>query len=118
MAKDQLIRDVCSRCCVWYKPGEKEELSCGGVLAIEALGNDLIPPAELNEQRDFKNCYGELLNELVCRRCAFRVDGCDFRDPKIAERALPCGGYVHLDNVLSKGIITEADLRDALMKRI
>ncbi len=117
MPADYLIRDVCSRCCVWYKPGKNEELSCGGILAIETLGKDLIPPAELNEQDDFKNSHDELLNELVCRCCAFRDDGCDFRDPNVGEQALPCGGYVHLDNLLVRKIISGTDLRNALMKR-
>jgi len=114
MPAEWIIRDICSPCCVWHKPGEKEELACGGVIVIEALGPDRISPAEAGEQDRFENRFDELFDELVCSGCSFRPDGCDFRDPGFTEPALPCGGYIHLDRLLSDGIITEDDLRRAL----
>jgi len=116
MPKELHIRDICKRCCVWYKPGRKEELSCGGILVIEVLGDDCVLPAEREEVKDFQNRFDSLLDELVCNRCDFRKDGCDFRDPNITSQALPCGGYIHLDSLLTRRLISAAKLRKALLK--
>lgn len=114
MPSEKIIHDLCSRCCVWHKPGRKEELSCGGVIAIEKLGSGSVPPAEQGEERNFKNKYSELLYELVCKLCPFLLDGCDFRDASVEHSVLPCGGVVLMDRLLISGNITEGQLRDIL----
>lgn len=102
--KDARYTDlICGRFCRYFKEGT-EELHCG---TYHFLKNTLTPD-ELQTALDLLHI--ERLTEppastkdadiegLVCARCDFRIDGCDFRE---SGRELPCGGYVIIERLLS-----------------
>lgn len=86
---------ICRDFCRYYKPG-REEMQCGGYAflrnnltsgELEYLGKRVkgqgraakIPPVSKE------------LTELVCLKCDFFIDGCDFTDNRSGP---PCGGYL------------------------
>lgn len=86
---------ICRGFCGYYKQ-DKAEMQCGGYAflrnnltscELEHLGRsvkdkgraDKIPPANIE------------LTELVCLKCDFVADGCDFSDNRSGP---PCGGYI------------------------
>ncbi|MDI6801201.1 MAG: hypothetical protein QMD01_03980 [Thermodesulfovibrionales bacterium] len=95
--KDKVYTDIiCKEFCKYYKGG-KETLFCKG---YELLRNNLTPSelkmlaASLKACGDIKNSIPAKSNELtklVCRRCDFFIDGCDFAESR---SGAPCGGYL------------------------
>jgi len=93
---------ICRDFCSYFKEG-KEELKCGGyqflmdnftLTEIKLLDHfiektdglkKLVPPD--NE---------ELFN-LVCSRCDFRIDGCDYMEDRSGP---PCGGFILIDRLV------------------
>jgi hypothetical protein len=90
---------ICKGFCTFYKSG-KEELTCGTYDFI--FGN--LTPAELESAiqgiaptPDF-TCDTKIQG-LICEKCAFTIDGCDFRDGLDAP---PCGGYTIIEWLLKR----------------
>ncbi len=91
---------ICKKYCSFYKPGKKEPSKCG---TLEFLRRNLTIgevrqavkriPAECDLSRD------ETINRLICQKCEFLVDGCDFRD---GVDSPPCGGYFVVEHLLKK----------------
>jgi hypothetical protein len=95
--KDKIYTDIiCKEFCKYYKEG-KEELHCNG---YEILRNNLTP-YELKMLVGSLKCGDEIKNHipaknkklinLVCKRCDFFIDGCDYTDNRSEP---PCGGYI------------------------
>ncbi len=112
MKKQPLKRDfsdfICRPFCVFFKEGQKEDMACGGALAVARLTatgllstDDIPEPADsrISPQND------RLLFELVCRSCPFVLDGCDYRLPTPPDDAVACGGLILLGHLLDSGII-------------
>ncbi len=107
---------ICRPFCVFFKEGQKEEMACGAAVTaarIIRLRNirtgEIVSPvgAQAATGKD-----GDLLDSLVCRYCPFVIDGCDFRSLKPPPDAVPCGGYILLELLLSRGVITRQDIED------
>jgi hypothetical protein len=87
---------VCVTLCRYYKPGQREEPGCGGVVWLGRR-----PEASVR-LRGLSPASGHPLFGLepedprlrrVCGACAYLPDGCDFRDPDVPRSACaPCGG--------------------------
>lgn len=82
---------ICGRFCAFYKPGNKEEMMCG---TFDFLARNL-SPGELRRASDLAGpectfSVDDKIRGLVCSRCEFAVDGCDFR---AGLDSPPCGGY-------------------------
>ena len=95
---------VCRDNCAFYKEGVKEDMACRGFQIITRLFES-IPGLETHvaqiQEKPFRNAHPHLLRTLLCTSCDFFVDGCDFTDPDYSGEAIPCGGYVVLDKLLS-----------------
>jgi len=104
--RPDLVGLVCRPHCRFFRPGEKEELSCAGYdeiarrAAAETIarwtarfGGEVPPPAYAHDPR---------IERLICDRCEFRADGCDFMAGPPAG-PVPCGGYVLLARLLAAG---------------
>ena len=107
---------ICRPFCVFFKEGQKEEMACGAaVTAARLIRLRNIPTGEVaslvRAQADTGK-DGDLLDALVCRYCPFVIDGCDFRSPSPPPDAVPCGGFILLGLLLSRGLITRRDIED------
>jgi hypothetical protein len=99
MHEDVRRRLVCKGFCKFYKPGRKERLKCG---TYDFLSRNLSPgellhvcrgtgPHDLSRDEDIR--------AMICDRCEFLVDGCDFRDGLPSP---PCGGYAVVESLLKR----------------
>lgn len=102
--KEQIYADIiCKGFCKYYKKG-KEDIHCNG---YELLRKNLTPDelkafAALSKiGADIKNQIpprNRKLERLVCKKCEFLVDGCDFSDNRSGP---PCGGYNIIRNLVA-----------------
>jgi hypothetical protein len=98
--KDRIYADIiCKKFCKYYKEG-KEELHCGG---YEILRNNLTPyelkmlAGLLRPDENIKDLIpskNKALTKLICEKCDFFDDGCDFAEDGSGP---PCGGYLIID---------------------
>ena len=112
MDKTWLIRNVCAGYCSFYKPGKDEELACKGFLV---LGDLALRNAEIVVNGEKKLIQDETrvrLYGILCVRCPFFKDGCDFAAERRGETretaqedAVPCGGFLFLGACLEQGSI-------------
>jgi hypothetical protein len=112
MDKTWLIRNVCAGYCSFYKPGKDEELACKGFLVLGdlALRKDEIA---LNvQEKMIQDETRDRLYGILCVRCPFFEDGCDFAAGRRGETretaqedATPCGGFLFLGACLEQGSI-------------
>jgi hypothetical protein len=114
MAKDEFKDYICEPFCAFYRPGVKEELACGGALALESLLKDrIISPEILSRMKQVRRTdvrRNKALDLTVCNNCDFIGDGCDFSSFGEQSDAEPCGGYILLDLLMAKGLISIKEL--------
>jgi hypothetical protein len=114
MAKKNIKDYICRPFCSFYREGAKEEFICRGAHDVEMfLERGMFQVAELVGLRRDKtsrasgNC---VLDAVVCRRCAFLKEDCDFQSEQRPPDAEPCGGYILLGILAEKGIISLDEL--------
>ncbi len=115
MNKDKAINIICKSFCKFYKPERDEALACRGFdLVLNLVGEKKINEARISEITDFTLSdypFDEFLKERLCKKCDFVIDGCGFRDDSYhGKKKVPCGGYILLTMLLSKGIIRIEDI--------
>jgi hypothetical protein len=102
MKTDILTEIICKKACSFYKAG-KEDMQCGGYhyLAdrftlddLQRLTDGYKKPASSHQNSQYVD--GEL-QEMLCMRCEFRIDGCDFAENC---SGLPCGGYLIMYSII------------------
>ncbi len=100
---------LCSRFCVYYKPGKEEGLACQGFLVVERL---ITGGKEITFERSGKELgtgTADILEGVLCRRCPFFAGDCDFAADKGAS---PCGGYLLIGQLLELRAVSVDDLLD------
>ncbi len=106
MAKKDVAEFICRPFCSFYREGAKEELICNGARMLESLmeKGDLSTGAltEVEAGTPLSPDDHALLEEIVCRPCAFVADDCDFRSQAPPPGAKPCGGYILLTLLAGK----------------
>lgn len=102
MKDEEYISLICKEFCSFYKEG-KEDLCCGAFLFLKKnvtprelryileMSKKSDPCAECNFSADAE------IKRLVCEKCDFLVDGCDFRENGSQP---PCGGYHIIETIL------------------
>ncbi len=94
---------ICKNFCSFYKEG-KEDLLCGTYLFLRKnlTPRELSSAIKLSGRRKHPTAGAspadEEIKSLVCRKCDFLVDGCDFRENGSQP---PCGGYYIIEMLLS-----------------
>ncbi len=93
---------ICRGFCPFYRKG-KEELTCGtynfleGILTAEEL------KLAVRQMKAVPELSGDQeIIKLICERCDFRTDGCDFREGADSQ---PCGGYTIVEALMRKSLI-------------
>ncbi len=102
MKDTDYTRIICRGFCSFYKEG-KEDLCCGAFLflkknlTLHELRSvlDLSKMAERPQKCTFS--ADDEIKKLVCNKCDFLVDGCDFREDGSHP---PCGGYSIIEMLL------------------
>lgn len=103
--KDQVYAElICGNFCRYFKGG-KEDLKCGGYELLAAN----FTPAEIRRLSDQIRMRDDIKNSipadnkdrcnLVCAKCDFLIDGCDYRDNFSAP---PCGGYILINELIRR----------------
>lgn len=101
MKRDNYTEIICRRFCGYYKEG-KEEMTCGtyNFLARELTLKELASlTRDIQAGPDFS--FDKEIKCLVCDRCDFLADGCDFRD---GLNSRPCGGYTVIEKLIKAGV--------------
>ncbi len=90
--------NVCEKFCRFYKPEQNEPEKCGSYefLRKNLTKREIVRAADAAPAKpDFSS--DDTISEMVCAECAFRVDGCDYRD---GVNSTPCGGYAIVSHLL------------------
>jgi hypothetical protein len=110
MAKKDITDLVCKPFCSFYREGEKEGLMCNGARLLDMLlRKGILSPeaaAGVKSGSSFASVGNAALEEALCLKCPFRPDGCDFQSQTPPADAEPCGGYILLNLLAAKGIVT------------
>ena len=86
---------ICKGFCSYYKEG-KEDLCCGTYLFLKrnlTLGElcSVLDLSKMDERpSEYFSTADDEIKRLICDKCDFAVDGCDFREDGSHP---PCGGY-------------------------
>jgi len=97
--KDYYTDIICKRFCTFYRSG-REELTCGTYEFIyrnlshgelESAIQGIPSPPDFTSDRKIKG--------LICEKCNFMTDGCDFREGLDAP---PCGGYTIIEWLIKR----------------
>ncbi len=121
MSKKSFKEYVCKPYCVFFKDGEKEELACHGAIISERLVNNkkILPPyVNANHvKKDIRFEVDDDLLRLVCGNCPFEAKDCDFRSNSPPKGSVPCGGYLLLFSLKSKGLLTAEILKEICIEK-
>lgn len=103
MRKDIGRRLVCKKFCKFYKPGKKEEMKCGtyDFLSRNLTRGELLLACRYTGPSD--RAMDREISSMICSRCDFREDGCDYRDGLAFP---PCGGYMVVESLLKRYGVT------------
>ena len=103
--KSSTVDLICGQYCSFYKPGQKEEMACRGFDLVQAFLEKYpedLPHLPSPRDYEFTDRFHHLLHHFMCRTCDFFIEGCDFTDPGYTGKALPCGGYIAVDLLLTQ----------------
>ena len=119
--KKHLIDLVCKGYCKFYKESKNEELACEGFRFFERSFSPLLADNtnKYNLPETFK--YDSVLMDILCKKCDFLIDGCDYKDEKYHGKATPCGGFILLNKILEEQKVinhrdTEAQRKTKIIK--
>jgi len=91
---------ICKGYCRYYRPG-KEGLMCGSyeVLRLDITPQELRSLVKIRFKVLEAENLSDYLRDLFCNKCKFRKNDCDFY---AGLSDTPCGGYIILEETLSK----------------
>ena len=112
MKNAELNKKLCENFCSYYKPSKDSELACMGFIVTERLvkSGKKIPFDKSEQGSDI--AVGEKLILNMCASCAFYESDCDFILKE--GNALPCGGFIFLERLIVKRIVTIDDIRNII----
>ena len=99
MKRDNYTDIICKRFCTFHNP-DKEGLACG---TYEFISRNLTPGEVESAIQgialapDFTR--DRIIQRLICEKCDFMIDGCDFREGK---NTSPCGGYAIVEWLMKR----------------
>ena len=100
----------------FYKKNKKEEYACNGFKVIEKILETKKLYEKIKDLKiELKNVNYQndnILNEVICSKCDFYIDGCDFRDANCNYDAPPCGGLIVISYLFEKGVISREEMEN------
>jgi hypothetical protein len=116
MPKDHFQTYVCRPYCMFFKEGEKEDLSCRGAQIVEQLVErerlDLMTMPPLHKEARLWEKHRSYLSSYICNSCPFFAEDCDFQGMGPADDVEPCGGFILLAHLYDKKMIETCDLEE------
>ena len=114
MTKKDFKDYICRPFCMFYKEGQKEEISCHGALVVESLVSQRRISIEqvYLSIKDYQLClkHKDTLTRYVCRQCLFMKKDCDFQSTSPSDDLEPCGGYMVLGCLIENRVIDTRDV--------
>ena len=114
MTKKDFEDYICRPFCMFYKEGQKEEMSCQGALVVEFLVSQKRISIEqvYLSVKDYQLClkHKDTLTRYVCRQCPFMKEDCDFQSTAPSDDLEPCGGYMVLACLIENRDIDTGDM--------
>lgn len=114
MNKNQFKEYICRPYCMFFKEGKKEDMFCRGAVVVEMLvGNNRIDSTKIHRYKKkpgLWNKHKKNLETLVCSKCSFRKQDCDFQSENPPENTEPCGGFILLSLLKENNMVTVPDM--------
>ena len=114
MSKDNYQAYICRPYCIFFKEGEKEDLSCRGAQLVERLVDrkliDVLNMPPLQKDNLPWRKYRTFLGSYICRACHFFAADCDFQAAEPPDDMEPCGGFMLLAHLYDHKMIKTCDL--------
>ncbi|OGL41871.1 MAG: hypothetical protein A3C43_08025 [Candidatus Schekmanbacteria bacterium RIFCSPHIGHO2_02_FULL_38_11] len=111
IVKEQKKYLICELHCRFYKKGKKEESACRGFEIMKSLLDNKMFQDKTEglrvQVKEITFRSDDILKEIICKKCDFFIDGCDFRDPDCNYDASPCGGFILLSYLFEKGVVSK-----------
>jgi hypothetical protein len=108
--KAELGATLCENFCAYFKPGKNEEIACEGFVVVQRLierGKTI--PLKKRAKSGSDPASADVLRASMCKACAFFESDCDFI--MTGGKALPCGGFSLLHQLLDAGEITVEEIK-------
>ena len=116
MPKKDFQDYICRPFCDYFKPGVKEELLCRGAVVVEQLVRQqrLNPEnfAALNRNDSLTPGQAAELEAVVCKKCLFKTEDCDYQSPDPPADCRPCGGLILLKQLTAGGLVAIPECTD------
>jgi hypothetical protein len=114
MTKKDFKDYICRPYCMFFKEGQKEEMTCKGAQIAELLFhrkrvNLEKTPNFASDPQIWKKQQAKL-EKYVCHKCSFQAEDCDFQSSAPADDMKPCGGFILLACLLESNLIDESSL--------
>lgn len=114
MSKDDCQAYICRPYCMFFKDGEKEDISCRGAQIVERLVDskriDLMNMPPLKKETHLWSTYRTSLGGYICRSCPFFATDCDYQATEPSDDMEPCGGFILLAHLYDHKMINTCDL--------
>lgn len=114
MSKDNCQAYICRPYCIFFKDGEKEDMSCRGAQVLERLVDskriDMMNMPPLKKETRLWRTYRTSLGSYICRPCPFFAADCDFQATEPPDDMEPCGGFMLLAHLYDHKMINTCDL--------
>lgn len=107
---DNLRDNLCRTFCSYYKPEKIEEVTCLGYHAVSWLLNRGMHMDFIRGDNLLSPASEDILSGHLCPECPFYEHDCDYAEKK--EKALPCGGFILLTQLLTHKTISIDDIRN------
>jgi len=122
MAKNDFKNFICRPYCMFFKEGQKEEMTCRGAEVAEKLvllgliNTAGLPVFEKNSGLWRK--YATVFGRRICATCSFMAEDCDFMSEKseaVPDAEIePCGGFILLALLMENDLIGMPGLEKGL----
>lgn len=125
MNKEELMELICAGYCSFYGPGKDEALACKGFSLLEKLVAEGKEVPVRTEKIVMSTRAEDDLFRIVCRRCPFFGEDCDFSAWKkggirnMAREAVnPCGGFLCLGHCIVHGTVDIEDVNRVILNML
>ncbi len=117
MDQERLVEDLCAQYCSFYKPDKDEEFACEGFFILKKLFEEGKKVPARTEKIVLGMKAEDDLFRVVCKRCPFFGQDCDFaawkrgENRNVAREAVnPCGGFLCLGHCIEHGTVDIEDI--------
>ena len=118
MAKQNFQEYICRPYCMFFKEGQKEDMTCQAAAhVVELLAHgksiDMMKMPPLKKESRLWRKYKESLGSHICPLCPFYASDCDFQATEPVDYMVePCGGFILLSHLYENNLIHAMDMEE------